>query len=83
MTEYAFLARFIEQPSRALAARIEMVAMRHRAHFIEANVREGASPGINNGRYMAWFEARNRGEPFDSECRRRVLDDLRAAKLIR
>lgn len=44
--------------------------------LIECNRRRGETPGINHGRYQAWFEAPCRGEPFDSalinEVRKRI-----------
>lgn len=64
------------QPSRAAAAKIEVVAADHDAEFIEVNVVEGSAPGINNGYYQSWFTTENLGAPFNSRRAGEVLDAI-------
>jgi hypothetical protein len=41
----------------------QRIARRHGCDYVEINRAQGASPGINNGNYQAWFETPNRGDP--------------------
>jgi hypothetical protein len=41
--------------------------------YIELNRQHGDVPSVNGGNYQGWYEAPNRGEPFDSDLKRRVL----------
>lgn len=75
MSEY-FFGLSHNRITRKEARRREQIAKKHGANLSEANIKEGDSPGINNGRYFAWFSCPNRGEPFDSRTRLAVLSEI-------
>ena len=81
MNEYMYGCTRIK-PTRVQARKMDRIAREESAHgcggFTECNVRENAQRGINNGRYWAWFVSRNRGEPFNSELRARVVQRVRS-----
>lgn len=70
------------KPTRREAAKIATIARRHKATFVEVNVREDAAPGINNGRYQAWFAGPNYGSPFDQRMASAVEADIDAAGIV-
>ncbi len=61
-----------EKPSRAEAALRQKAAESEGADYIEVNVKPGEAPGINNGRYQAWYAGPNMGTPFDEGMAERV-----------
>jgi hypothetical protein len=75
MSEY-FFATSQARISRAKAKKYEAAARAEGAEMTEVNVREGAAPGINGGRYQRWMACPNRGSPFDQEIERAVLARL-------
>lgn len=55
-----------DKPTRREAKRMETIARKHGADLVEAKV-----PG---DRYLRWFEAQNRGEPFNGATAKAVLE---------
>lgn len=64
-------------PGRAKAKKMDRICREEGGYgFQEVNVKEGASPGINNGRYQGWFTGPNHGAPHDGDLARRVGDRI-------
>jgi hypothetical protein len=61
------------KPTRRDSRKIERIAKRHGATFVEANL-----PGTG---YQSWFSAPNLGSPFDQERAAAVAVDLETAGL--
>ena len=53
------------RPSRSEAALRRRAAKAEGADYIEINVRPGEDPGVNGGRYQAWYSGPNLGAPYD------------------
>lgn len=75
MAPYIF-ATSTSRISRTKAKKYAAAAKAEGAEMTEINVREGATPGINGGRYQRWMECPNRGSPFDQDVERAVLARL-------
>lgn len=71
-----FFATSQNRISRAKAKKYAAAAKAEGAEMTEINVREGATPGINGGRYQRWMECPNRGSPFDRDVELAVLARL-------
>lgn len=72
-SEYVFGVR-CEKPARAQARQFDEICVEEGGWgYTETNVKSGSAPNVNNGRYQGWFVGPNRGEPFNSDLRRRVL----------
>jgi hypothetical protein len=72
MSEYMWGITY-EKPSRASAKKMDKICKEEGGYgYNEVNVKEGRSPGINNGRYQGWFCGPNMGDPFDGDLARRV-----------
>lgn len=75
MDEYQFAVSSVKI-SRKEAARRAAIAKKHDAEFVEVNVRENDTRGINNGRYQSWFSCDNCGEPFNTSTRLAVMKEI-------
>jgi hypothetical protein len=60
------------KPSRHDIKKIEFIAKRYGAKFIESK---------KDGKYACWFAAPNRGDPFDNVIASAVVDAVRVAKI--
>lgn len=73
MSEHMFGITY-NKPSQRTAKQWDRICREAGGYgYTECNRKEGASPGINNGRYQGWFVGPNRGEPFDS----RLANDVK------
>ena len=62
-----------KKPSRANAKKMDRICREEGGWgFDEVNVKEGTTPGINNGRYQGCFYGPNYGSPHDKDLARRV-----------
>jgi len=66
------------KPTRAKARMMNRICREEGGYGLnEVNLREGASPGINNGRYQGWFSGPNRGNPYDEQLATRVAERIK------
>lgn len=76
MSEYMW-GNTYNKPTRAKAKKMDRICRDEGGYGLnEVNVKEGSTPGINNGLYQGWFCGPNRGTPFDQEMAQRVTERI-------
>lgn len=76
MSEYMFGITY-NKPSQRKAKQWDRICRELGGYgYNEVNRVEGATPGINSGRYQGWFVAPNRGWGIDDELAKRVLSKI-------
>ena len=67
-----------KKPSRANAKKMDRICREEGGWgFDEVNVKDGATPGINNGRYQGHFYGPNYGSPHDGDLAKRVSERIK------